>query len=100
MIKIEAANRLRAGWFSDLSLEEQRKYVAEHPHSKYAEDYDATHDKDYLTDAAEGDKERRVQLTKQIKEVAADIKEIEAEGEDATPEKKHLKDLQAELATL
>lgn len=96
-IKIEASQRLRASWFSDLTLEEQRKYVAEHPHSKYAEDYDTKHDSDYLTDAKEGDKERKAQLLKQIKEVEADVKEIEAEGDDASHEKKHLKSLRDEL---
>ncbi len=97
-IKLEAAARLRAGWFSDLSVEERRKYVEEHPHSKYAEDYDNAKDAEPKDD--NGDAERIGQLRKQIKEVTNDIAEIEAEDDDAGPERKHLQSLKEELSKL
>lgn len=93
-MKIYATQRLFANWFDSLSKEEKRKYVELHPDSKYAENYDAAKDKEPID---HGDAERIKDLKSQIRDLLQDVKEIEADGDDAGPEKKHLKSLQAEL---
>lgn len=47
-----------------------------------------------------GDHERLDQLTKQIKMVEGDVKEIEDDGDDATFERKHLESLRDEQRRL
>jgi dGTP triphosphohydrolase len=97
MIKIEAATRLIASWFDDLDEAEKKDYIRKHPNSKYAADHDALHDEDK---PEHGDKERLSELKSQISDMQDDIREIEADGDDAGPERKHLQKLQHELSTL
>ncbi len=99
MIKINAAQRLNAGWFSQLDSQEQKRYVGLHPGSKYAETYDNAKDKE-PSDRKEADAERVKALRSQIKYLEQDIKEIEADGSDASTEIKHMKTLEHELRDL
>jgi hypothetical protein len=101
MIKIQATTRLladEADWFSKLSREEQKKYVEEHPHSKYAEDYNNACDAEPKDD--NGDADRIKELKKQIGWLVDDVKELEADGEDASKEKNLLQRLRSELVEL
>lgn len=48
----------------------------------------------------EGDKERITQLQTLIKHAEEDVKDIEADGDDASRERKHLEDMREELRDL
>lgn len=98
-IKIHAATRLLADWFDDLSPENKKKYVEDHPHSKHAERYDEAKEKEF-DEEDNGDKERIAELKDQITELLADIKELRADGDSAVREKRLLESLRGELATL
>lgn len=99
-IKIQAAHRLHANWFEELSPEEQKKYVEQHPDSKYAEGYDIHKEGQFKTEQKEGDVERIGQLKKQIGYLVQDIKEMSEDGEDVSRERKQLEALRGELAEL
>lgn len=98
MIRLQAAQRLlTASWFDDLDEAEKKDYIRKHPLSKYAADHDSKHDSDK---PERGDSERKAELKSQIADLKADIQEIEADGDDAGPERKHLQKLTHELSTI
>ena|ERR1700737_4431883 len=95
-MKIEAAIRLRASWFDELTDKEKRKYVELHPDSKYA----IQHDESFKHPENDDDKERIKELKIQIGYLVQDIEEIEADGDDASRERKLMSKLKAELNEL
>lgn len=94
MIKLQAAARIMADikndWFEDMSDDEQKQYIKDHPDSKFAHDHNSDN----------GDAQRVIDLRTQINHLIDDIKDIEGDGDDASRERKHLSSLRSELANL
>jgi chromosome segregation ATPase len=106
-MKINAAQRLMASsdpqWFLDLSDEQQRQYLDDHPGSKLHPSAQEHKDKGQIKPHGMSKAERQKDiefLKRQIQYARDDIAELEADGEDATKERKVLKDSLDELRDL
>ena len=106
-IKIMAAQRLIASdspqWFLDLTQEQQRQYLDDHPRSKLHPSAQEHKDKGQVKPHGMTQTERSKEiefLKRQIEYARDDIKDLEADGEDATKERKVLKDALDDLRDL
>lgn len=112
MLKINAAARLKAeSWFDSLNDYQKKEYLKEHPDSKYGS---GTHGAPGSTGGPTGprqghedqgaltqdDHDRIAELKKYIKWNIDDIADLEADGEDASNERRVLNDAQKELNKL
>lgn len=84
-------------WFLKMPKEKQDDYLKNHPNSKLNKS-GGTPTKPKAD--PNGDAERLKDVKKHITYLRDDIKEIEDDGDDASRERKQLKDLLAELAEL
>ena len=106
-LKVYATQRLLASdspqWFLDMSEEQQQQYLDDHPRSRLNPAAKAHRDKAVVKPHGLNDSERKKEieyLKRNIGYVRDDIKELEAEGEDTTKERKVLRDSLAELRDL
>lgn len=106
-MRIQAAIRLMASsdpqWFLDLSDEQQHQYLENHPGSKLHPSAQQHRDKAQVKPHGLTKKEREETirfLKRQVGYARDDIRELEADGEDATKERKVLKDSLDDLRDL
>ncbi len=114
MFRLHASGRLHASesWFDTLSNEQKKGYLAEHPDSKYAHSHHGAsgatggptgpdHGRpESKTSLSQDDHDRIAELKKYIKWNTDDVADLEADGEDASNERRVLKDAQEELNKL
>lgn len=107
MTRINAAARLIASdnpqWFLDLTEQQQKDYLDDHPRSRLQPGAKQHRDKAETVNHGMSSPEVKKEIEynkRQISNLRDDIKEIEDDGDDASRERKVLKDLLDDLRNL